>query len=450
MGHPFLPLTDKDREEMLNFLGVKSYRELLKDIPEEYFYKGELKIPSAISEEEAVELLESLSNENLHNLKIFAGAGAYDHYVPKVIPFIISRSEFYTAYTPYQAEVSQGTLQAIFEYQSAICELTKMEVTNASMYDGATALAEAILMALRLKPERKKVLYAESIHPNYLAVVKTYVNLEGVSLVEVKYDQKTGQVDLNDLKSKIDENTACFAFQTPNFFGVIEDGFEIRKILDEKGSLLISVYNPISLGLLAAPGEYGADIAVGEGQPLGIPLSFGGPYLGLFSARMEHIRQMPGRIIGETRDLEGKRGFVMTLQTREQHIKREKATSNICSNQNLCALTALIYLSLLGKNGIKEIAFQNTVRAHYLLDKLVKETPVKKVFDGPIFNEFVVALPLKAEKLIDRALDSGILAGVALGQFGYPENWMSIATTEKLSASDLDDYVKVISNILKE
>ncbi len=444
MEHPFLPNSDKDREEMLKFLGAKSYRELLKDIPDEYFLKRELNIPLSLSEEEVVELLEDYAGQNQSNLKIFAGAGAYDHYVPKVISFIVSRSEFYTAYTPYQAEVSQGTLQAIFEFQSSICELTKMDVTNASMYDGATALAEAVLMALRLKNDRKKVLYAKSIHPNYISVMKTYTNLEGIELIEVEYDKKTGQIDLNNLKSKLDEKVACFAFQTPNFFGVIEDGFEIREILKEKGVLLISVYNPISLGILVPPGEYGADIAVAEGQPLGIPISMGGPYLGLFSARMEHIRQMPGRIIGETRDLDGNRGFVMTLQTREQHIKRERATSNICSNQNLCALMALIYLSLFGKNGIKEVALQSSLRAHYLIDRLTKETKAKRVFDGPIFNEFVVELPVDADMVVEKGIQEGILAGVPLGQFGFPKNWISVATTEKLSEADIEKFISFI------
>ncbi|MEO0272804.1 MAG: aminomethyl-transferring glycine dehydrogenase subunit GcvPA [candidate division WOR-3 bacterium] len=448
MGHPFLPNSDKDREEMLKFLGVSSYRELLKDIPEEYFFQGELNLPDALSEEEVYELVKSLSEQNKSGLKIFAGGGAYDHYVPKVIPFILSRSEFYTAYTPYQAEVSQGTLQAIFEYQSVICELTKMDVTNASMYDGATALAEACLMALRLKPERKKVLYAQNINPNYISVLKTYVNLEGVSLEEVSMDKRTGTVDERDLLEKIDENTACFAFQTPNFFGVVEDGFKLRNLTGDKGVLLISVYNPISLGILAPPGEYGADIAVGEGQPLGIPLSFGGPYLGLFSTKMEHIRQMPGRIIGETRDLDGNRGFVMTLQTREQHIKREKATSNICSNQNLCALAALIYLSLLGKEGIKDLALQNTLRAHYLLDKLEKEGLGKRVFDGPIFNEFAVELPMNAKNVVEKMLSDGFFAGVPLVDFGYDERWLLISTTEKLSAKDLDDFVDVLRKYL--
>lgn len=448
MGHPFLPNSDKDREEMFKFLGVSSYRELLKDIPEEYFFQGELNLPRALSEEEVYELVESLAAQNKSDLKVLAGAGAYDHYVPKVIPFILSRSEFYTAYTPYQAEVSQGTLQAIFEYQSVICELTKMDVTNASMYDGATALAEACLMALRLKPERKKVLYAKNINPNYISVLKTYVNLEGITLEEISFDEKTGLVDLRDLSEKVDENTACFAFQTPNFFGVIEDGFKLRDITISKGVLLVSIYNPISLGILAPPGEYGADIAVGEGQPLGIPLSFGGPYLGLFSARMEHIRQMPGRIIGETRDLDGNRGFVMTLQTREQHIKREKATSNICSNQNLCALSALIYLSLLGKEGIKDLALQNTLRAHYLSEKLEKDAGVKRVFEGPIFNEFAIELPVSAKDVVEKMLDEGFLAGVPLVDFGYDERWLLIATTEKLSAKDLDDFVNVLKKYI--
>ncbi|MGB4238935.1 MAG: aminomethyl-transferring glycine dehydrogenase subunit GcvPA [Candidatus Hydrothermia bacterium] len=441
MAHPFLPNSEKDREEMLKFLGVASYRELLKDIPEEYFLKGDLKLPSSLSEEEVSELMEDIAAQNIANLKIFAGAGAYDHYVPKVIPFIVSRSEFYTAYTPYQAEVSQGTLQAIFEYQTAICELTGMEVTNASMYDGATALAEACLMALRLKPERRKVIYASNIHPNYISVLKTYVNLEGIVLEPALYDEESGSIDLTDLRRKLDENTACLAFQTPNFFGIIEDGFELRHMLDEKQVLMVSVYNPISLGIIAPPGEYGADLAVAEGQPLGIPLSFGGPYLGLFSARSEHIRQMPGRIIGETVDLDGNRGFVMTLQTREQHIKREKATSNICSNQNLCAITALIYLSLLGKDGLKEVATQSALRAHYLYQRLVSETPIKMQFNGPFFNEFVIQLPLDAETFIEKGIERGILPGVSLKQFGYPNNWLLVATTEKLSGDDLDQYV---------
>jgi len=448
MGHPFLPNSEEDREEMLKFLGVSSYRELLKDIPEEYFFKGELNLPSALFEEEAVELLENLAKENRSDLKIFAGGGAYDHYVPKVIPFILSRSEFYTAYTPYQAEVSQGTLQAIFEYQSVICELTQMDVTNASMYDGATALAEACLMALRLKPGTTRVLYAESINPNYLSVLKTYVDLEGIELIGVKYDEVTGTVNLDDLRAKIDDKSACFAFQTPNFFGVIEDGFILREITQEKGVLLISVYNPISLGILAPPGEYGADIAVGEGQPLGIPLSFGGPYLGLFSARLEHLRQMPGRIIGETRDLDGNRGFVMTLQTREQHIKREKATSNICSNENLCALAALIYLSLLGKEGIKEVAYQNALRIQYLIELLEKETGIKRVFSGPIFNEVVVELPVKASYVVDKMLEEGFLAGIPMESFGFKDSWLLTATTEKLSAQDIEDYVRILKKLI--
>lgn len=447
MGHPFLPISDKDREEMLKFLGVSSYRELLKDIPDEYFLRGDVNIPSALSEEEAAELLEKIAEENNSRLKIFAGAGAYDHYVPKVIPFLISRSEFYTAYTPYQAEVSQGTLQAIFEYQSAICALTEMEVTNASMYDGATALAEACLMALRLKPERKKVLYASNIHPNYISVLKTYINIEGVVLEEVAYDRAKGNVDLEDLMRKLSDEVACFAFQTPNFFGIVEDGFEIRRILNEKSALLISVYNPISLGVLAPPGEYGADIAVGEGQPLGIPLSFGGPYLGLFSARSEHIRQIPGRIIGETRDTEGNRGFVMTLQTREQHIRREKATSNICSNQNLCALMALIYLSLLGKDGIREVATQSALRAHYLYERITNETGATGAFNGPFFNEFVIQLPFDAERVLEKGVKSGILPGVVLKEFGYPEGWLLVATTEKLSREDLDSYVDMLRSV---
>ena len=446
--HPFLPNTDKDREEMLKTIGVSSYRELLKDIPEELIFKGELNLPESLSEQEVFELLRDISEENNAGLKIFAGAGAYDHYIPKAVIFLASRSEFYTAYTPYQAEVSQGTLQAIFEYQTAISELTGMDVTNASMYDGASAMAEAALMAIRIKKTKNKILYASSINPFYVQVLKTYISRAGIELQEIKVNENDGRVDINDLKSKITEDVGALIFQHPNFYGILEDPFLLREVTENTGILLIVVYNPISLGIIAPPGQYNADIAVAEGQPLGLPLSFGGPYLGLFSAKKEYIREMPGRIIGETMDVEGKRGFVMTLQTREQHIRRERATSNICSNQNLCALQALIYLSLLGKKGIKEVALQSAYKAHYLYSRLIEIDGIQSVFNAPFFNEFVVELPLPAATLVEQMLEKGFLAGVDAGQFGLNENWLLVAVTEKLNAYTLDSYIDAIKSIL--
>jgi len=446
--HPFLPNTDKDREEMLKTIGVSSYRELLKDIPEELIFKGELNLPESLSEQEVFELLKDISEETNARLKIFAGAGAYDHYIPKAVTFLASRSEFYTAYTPYQAEVSQGTLQAIFEYQTAISELTGMDVTNASMYDGASAMAEAALMAIRIKKTKNKILYASSINPFYVQVLKTYISRAGIELQEIKVNENDGRVDINDLKSKITEDVGALIFQHPNFYGILEDPFLLREVTENTGILLIVVYNPISLGIIAPPGQYNADIAVAEGQPLGLPLSFGGPYLGLFSAKKEYIREMPGRIIGETLDVEGKRGFVMTLQTREQHIRRERATSNICSNQNLCALQALIYLSLLGKKGIKEVALQSAYKAHYLYSRLIEIDGIQSVFNAPFFNEFVVELPLPAATLVEQMLEKGFLAGVDAGQFGLNENWLLVAVTEKLNAYTLDSYIDAIKSIL--
>jgi len=448
--HPFLPNTDRDREEMLKTIGVSSYKELLKDIPEELIFKGELNLPESLSEQEAFELLRDISEENNARLKIFAGAGVYDHYVPKVVSFLASRSEFYTAYTPYQAEVSQGTLQAIFEYQTAISELTGMDVTNASMYDGASAMAEAALMAIRIKKTKNKVLYASSINPFYIQVLKTYISRAGIELEEIKISERDGRVDIQDLKSKIKEDVAAFIFQHPNFFGILEDPFFLRDITEKTGILLITVYNPISLGIIAPPGEYNADIAVAEGQPLGLPLSFGGPYLGLFSAKKEYIREMPGRIIGETLDVEGKRGFVMTLQTREQHIRRERATSNICSNQNLCALQALIYLSLLGKRGIKEVALQSAYKAHYLYSRLIEIDGIKGVFDAPFFNEFVIELPVPATVVVEEMIKNEFLAGVETGQFGFNKNWLLVAVTEKYNLAALNSYVDAMKNILKK
>jgi len=446
MSH-YIPNTEKDREEMLRRIGVSSFKDLLKDIPEEAFYKGRLDLPGPLSELEVEEEIKRLASENISNLKIFAGGGIYDHFIPAVIDQILLRSEFYTSYTPYQAEVSQGTLQTMFEYQSMICELTGMEVANASMYDGASAIAEAALMALRIKQERNKILVASNINPFYKDVLLTYAHGQKTPVEFIDY-KNDGTIDLEQLKSKIDEDTAGFIFQHPNFWGILEDPFEISKIVKEAGAILIVSVNPISLGILAPPGEYDADIVVGEGQPLGLPVSFGGPLLGIFASRLEYIRNMPGRISGMTEDVEGNRGFVMTLQTREQHIRRERATSNICSNQQLCATAAAIYMSLLGKEGIREVAEQSFYKAHYLKELLEKIDGLRFPFSGHFFNEFVVELPIPAKKIVDDMLKYNILAGIALDQFGYPENYLLVSVTEKRRREELEEYANKLKEVI--
>jgi len=443
--HPFLPLTDTERKLLLKEIGVLSFNELLKEIPEEVVLKEPLSLPEPLSEMELRELIASLSEENERGYISFIGGGVYDHFVPSVIEHIVGRSEFYTSYTSYQAEVSQGILQAMFEFQSCICELTGMEVANSSMYCGASALAEAVLMSLRIRGTRQKVLYPKNLNPIYLSVIKTYLQGLDAELLDVDYKKSEGTVDIDDLEQKIDSDTACFILQTPNFFGCIEDPFPVEEIVKRKGALLISVFDPISLGVIATPGEYGADIAVAEGQPLGIPPSFGGPYLGLFTSRLEYIRNMPGRIVGETVDTDGKRGYVMVLQTREQHIRREKATSNICTNQMLCALRALVYLSVMGKKGIKEVALQCISKSQYLIQKLRDTGRVNLAFSRPSFKEFVLKLPLSAEELADKMEKiDGILPGIPLSRFGLDEDMLLVAITEKKKREELDRFVEIL------
>jgi len=444
--HPFLPLSQEERKEMLKTIGVSSFEDLIVDIPEEARFKTELNLPSPLSEIEAKELLEDLADQNESGI-VFLGAGAYDHYIPSAINHIISRSEFYTAYTPYQAEVSQGTLQVMYEYQSLISELTKMDITNASMYDGASALAEAALMALRIKKDRNKILICENLHPFYKETVRSYLHGQEISIIEIRYESKTGQIDIEDLEKKLEGAAACIA-QHPNFYGILEDPFKINKVIKEYEALFIVLFDPISLGILTPPGEYGADIAVAEGQPLGLPLSFGGPYLGIFTSRREYIRQLPGRISGMTVDRENKRGFVMALQTREQHIKRERATSNICTNQMLCALSATVYLTLLGKKGIKEVAEQCFYKAHFLFEKLREIKGIKTPFSGPFFKEFTIRTPVSSHRIVDEMKKFGILAGVPLSRFGMDENLLLIAVTEKRKKSEIIKYVNSLKEVI--
>lgn len=443
--HPFLPNTEEDRQKMLREMGVDSYRELVNVIPDELFAKKDIDIPDALSELEVKKVVQNLSEKN-RELKIFAGAGAYDHFVPAVIKSIVSRPEFYTAYTPYQAEVSQGTLQAIFEFQSMVSDLTGMEVTNASMYDGGSALAEAILMALRLRKGKNKVLISSGVNPLYLKVINTYLAGVHPELVSIPIEEESGMTGLTAISANMDDMTCCIVLQHPNYYGILEDMTQVSSLLSfENAPLLIQHYNPISLGILKPPSDFGVDIATAEGQPLGIPVSFGGPYMGLFSTKQKYIRQMPGRLIGETVDTKGNKGYVMTLQTREQHIRREKATSNICSNQNLCLLRVLVYLSLFGKKGLKEVAELSAYNAHWLYENLTSIKGIEPAFKGDFFNEFAIHVEIGTAVFIDRMKKAGILAGVPIDK-----NTLLVAVTEKRTQDELDSYVEKAGIVVKD
>ncbi len=433
----YIPHTDKEVEEMLEVIGVNSIAELFSDIKEDLRPKS-FNLPEGKSELEVKTKLGALASKN--ELKInFVGGGAYDHYIPAAVEALASRSEFYTAYTPYQAECSQGILQAMFEFQTAICALTEMDVANASLYDGATALAEAVLMALRLKPDRTKVVIDGGLNPLYKRVLNTYMTNLPVELVylpsEINPNPKA-------ISSHLDENAAAVVIQNPNFFGTVADYTKVIKAAHETNALAIVVFYPLSLGLIKTPGEMDADIAVGEGQSLGLPLSFGGPYLGLMTCKREFVRKMPGRVIGETIDSQGQRAFVLTLQAREQHIRRQKATSNICTNAALCALRAVIFLSLLGKEGFQKLAWLNYQKAEFA-KKAVQEIAGLEIENESTFNEFVVRLKGPAEGVVNHLLDKGIAAGIPLSKF-YPEmgNLLLVAVTEKRSQEEIMQLVE--------
>jgi len=397
----FIPNTYEDRKQMLKAIGVDSFEDLLKNIPDELRLKRELNLPKPLSELEIRNELQALSEKNKAATEAvsFLGGGAYDHFIPAAVGHITSRSEFYTAYTPYQAEVSQGTLQAIYEFQTLICELTGMEVANASMYDGGSALAEAALMAVS-ETQRPEVLVSKAVHPNYRQIIKTYFHGQKLELKEIPLDD--GITSLDELKRLITDKTAAVIIQQPNFFGLLENVFDAEPIIHEKGALFITSNDPISLGILAAPGEYGVDIMTGEGQALGNALNFGGPYLGLFAIKQKYIRKMPGRLVGATVDTQGKRGYVLAMQTREQHIRREKATSNICTNQALCALAATVYLTLMGKQGIKKVAELCLQKSHYLANAIASLEGFGFKFTQSFFKEFVIKCPLPPGELITR------------------------------------------------
>ncbi|MEW6686702.1 MAG: aminomethyl-transferring glycine dehydrogenase subunit GcvPA [Candidatus Edwardsbacteria bacterium] len=444
---PFIPNTDEQRQEMLKKIGVSSFAELIADIPEEIRLKADLCLPFPLSEIEVKKLLREMAeiNADLEHHISFLGGGAYDHFIPSVISQIISRPEFYTAYTPYQAEVSQGTLQTIYEYQSLICELTGMDVSNASMYDGASALAEAGLMA-HSYTKRSEIIVLNSLHPYYQKVLQTYVC--GLNLSLKKIEIENGICSELELKKSLSEKTAAVLIQHPNFFGCLEPVEEITNLAHQFGALSIVCVDPISLGLLKSPGESGVDIVVGEGQALGIPQSFGGPYLGIFACKKELVRLMPGRIVGATTDAKGQKGYVLTLQTREQHIRREKATSNICTNEALCALAATIYLSIMGKEGLRKVAELCLQKSHYACEEMAKIPGFKQKFSAPFFKEFVIQTPISPKKIIQRLESKKIFAGIDLGRFSSEyQDCLLVAVTEKRTKEEIDLLVSELQKI---
>lgn len=446
----YIPLSDKDKKEMLAKVGVSSPEELFRSIPENLKLNRELNLPSSLTESELVHYFESIEKKNNYTEFLsFLGAGAYNHFIPAIVDYLSSRGEFISPYTPYQPEVSQGTLQIIFEFQTLICQLTGMDVVNASLYDGASGAAEAVLMADRLRG-KSKVLVARTLHPQYRRVIETYTRNLGIKVEEIRYTDR-GEVDFEDLEKHLDEQTNAVVFQSPNFLGIIEN---IRKISDlahsHQALSIVVVAEPVSLGLLEAPGHLGADIVTGEGQSFGIPLSFGGPYLGFMGCLEEFIRQFPGRIVGQTEDVEGKRGFVLTLSTREQHIRRERATSNICTNQALCALRATIFLETLGKNGLKELAWQNIQKAHYALKKLSQVKGIKRKFNGNSFNEFVLEFSKGWTEVKKILMKKGIIGGLGL-ENDYPElqNCVLFCVTEMFKKEEIDRLVSNLKDALK-
>ncbi|MCC6148425.1 MAG: aminomethyl-transferring glycine dehydrogenase subunit GcvPA [Anaerolineaceae bacterium] len=446
----FVPHTDTEREEMLRAIGVDSLEKLFEAVPSKYRFP-KLDLPKALSEMEAMQQLSDLAfaNESARDLVSFLGAGAYNHYIPAAVDSIISRGEFLTAYTPYQPEVSQGTLQAIFEYQSLITSLTGMDVSNASHYDGATATAEAAVMAYyNFRGRRNKFVISPSVNPQYRETLRTY--LQGHDKIALVGDAKDADPLLKpeDLYGLIDEDTALVIVQYPDFFGRIFDYTALAQKAHEVGALLAVVINPIALGMLKTPGEFGADIVVGEGQPLGIPLSFGGPYLGIFATRSDFIRKISGRLVGETVDGQGRRGYVLTLTAREQHIRRERATSNICTNQGLIALASTVYMSLLGKNGLRQVAELCYHKAHYAAEKIGSIPGFDLCANAPYFHEFMVCCPAPVEEINSLLLEQGILGGYDLGN-DYPslKKHMLIAVTEMNSKEDIDALCEILEEV---
>lgn len=446
--YPYIPHTPEDERQMLEKIGVEKIEDLFKDIPENVALKRELSLEESKSELEVAAYLSKMAEKNcsLSELTCFLGAGAYDHYIPSVVDYLISRGEFYTSYTPYQPEISQGTLQYLFEYQTLIANLTEMDLANASLYDGGTAIAEAMLMAVSVS-KKNKVLVSQTVRPESRKILNTYAKIQGIEVEEVK--MKDGSTDLEDLQGKINDQVGAVIVQNPNFFGIIEDIEKTNEIVhgEKKANLIVSV-DPISLGILKTPGEIGVDIVVGEGQSMGIPLSFGGPYLGFLAASNKFLRKIPGRIVGETVDLDGKRSYVLTLTAREQHIRREKATSNICSNQGLNTLAATIYMVTMGKEGIREVALQSAKKAYYTYEKMIASGKYKPLFDKPFFKEFAITSDKGADLILSELRKEKIIGGYHLG-IDYPqyENSLLYAVTEKRSKAEIHKLVDVLEGI---
>lgn len=443
----YFPHTTTEREKMLRTIGVNKLEDLFQAVPAKHRYP-DLRIPPPLTEMEALVEMQGFawSNESTRDLASFLGAGAYNHYIPAAVDAILRRGEFYTAYTPYQPEISQGTLQAIFDYQSLVAALTGMEVSNASHYDGATAVAEAVSMAYaNFRGKRNKVVLSPSVHPHYRQTVHTYNDGSEIEIVGEDADIQAGTQALFPL---IDSQTALVIVQYPDFFGRVFDLGPLAEMTHAAGALLAVSANPTALGLFKAPGEYGADIVTGEGQPLGIPLSFGGPYLGIFATRKEYVRKMAGRLVGETMDNRGQRAYVLTLTAREQHIRREKATSNICTNQGLMALAATVYMSLLGKHGLRQVSELCYHKAHYAARKLASLPGYSLWSEAPFFHEFVLNCPAPVEEINDHLLDYDILGGYDLSQ-DYPrmENHMLVAVTEMNTIDDIDALVEALAEV---
>jgi glycine dehydrogenase subunit 1 len=447
---PYLYNTPEDQAAMLAAIGATSIDELFAMVPAELQFKRPLAIPPAMTELELTQHMTALASKNEHagSKVCFLGGGSYDHFIPTVVDEIAGRGEFYTSYTPYQAEVSQGNLQVVFEYQSLITRLTGLDVSNASLYDGGSASAEAVLMAISSTGRYGKVVVAESVHPEYRQTIATY--LKDLSVEVVTVGTPGGVISPKDFAAAVDDNTACVVVQQPNFFGCIEDAASLSTIAHDAGALVVAAFDPISLGLLKRPGDWGADIAIAEGHTLGTPMQYGGPYLGIMACREKLIRRMPGRIAGETVDRRGKRCYVLTLQTREQHIRREKATSNVCTNQGLFALRATIYLSLLGPQGLRETANLCLQKSRYAAEQICKLDRFELAFDAPTLKEFVIRdRQNRVDDVLSNALNAGILAGVSLSGW-YPDlkDCFLIAVTEKRTKAEIDLLARSLSSAL--
>ena len=434
----YVPSTSEQQKKMLDAVGVKSFEELYRDVPEQMLLKEALQIPAGMSEMEVGKVVADMAAKNRIFPTVLRGAGAYDHYIPSIVKYIPAKEEFLTAYTPYQAEMSQGLLQSIFEYQTMICSLTGMDVSNASVYDGATAAAEAAAMCRDRK--RRVTLVSGASHPDTINTVRTYCYGTGDEMKIVPV--KDGKTDLAALKELLTEDVASFYVQQPNFYGLLEDADALGEAVHEAGAQYIMGCNPIALAVMKTPRDCGADIAVGEGQPLGLPLGCGGPYLGYMASTEKMMRKLPGRIVGETVDAQGRRAFVLSLQAREQHIRREKASSNICSNEALCALTAGLYMATMGPDGMAQVAEQCMSKAHYLADALCALDGVGMVYTGEYFHEFVTTLP-KREAVLQALADGGILGGLPVG-----ENEVLWCATEKVSRAELDRAVSIVKEVL--